>query len=487
MGEVMQLTSGPCPDACTLPKDALPSSSPSCMPIVFGKANSECSDLFKDGSLPNELSHTQADIHKAKSQVVPGLNLQSQPPKPKNYCQAVSGTRGIPHAPMKLKFHQPTAEGGRRVVSPPPEVAAEGCKIWENCLVGYMVEKKLPFSAVQTIAHKVWGNKGLCEVLANENGFYFFKFSEANACSTILETGPWLFAGKPFFLKKWQPGLILTKESHSKIPIWAKFYNVPHEFWTGNGLSYIASAVGRPLYADSLTETHKRISFARVCIEVDASSELIDSFDLMLNGDVPGMSPTSVEIKVDYQWKPKICTLCKSFGHTTGSCKKEHKPMVWVKKQVEIDVPPTKESGSDPTYKDNLGSVVVNQPIDKANSDWSKITNPIELVAAVRNFKGDKHSCAIQLLNEPLSPAPKITSPNPFQVLNEERDFDSDQEPSTASPDKSLWPSKLLGKNIDGAPIVAGSSISKKKNKKQKKKSAKEGKNSPGTPSNLPP
>ena len=137
--------------------------------IISGKANSECSDLFKDSSLPNEMSHAQANIQKAKSKVVPGLNLQSQPPKAKNYCQAVLGTRGLPHALLKLKFHQPTLECGRKMVSPPPEVAAEGYKIWENYLAGYMVEKKLPFSAVQTIAHKVWGNKGLCEVHANEN------------------------------------------------------------------------------------------------------------------------------------------------------------------------------------------------------------------------------------------------------------------------------------------------------------------------------
>ncbi|KAK3229976.1 hypothetical protein Dsin_001857 [Dipteronia sinensis] len=71
-----------------------------------------------------------------------------------------------------------------------------GSKVWKNCLVGYFIEKKLPFSLVNNIAMRIWGNRGLLEVLANEKGFYFFKFSDDEACSNVLEAGPWLFAGR---------------------------------------------------------------------------------------------------------------------------------------------------------------------------------------------------------------------------------------------------------------------------------------------------
>ena len=69
--------------------------------------------------------------------------------------------------PMHLKYHAPKLNGARRVVAPPPEVAVEGSKDWEFCLVGYFIEKQLPFSAVNTIAKKLWGIWGLIEVLAN--------------------------------------------------------------------------------------------------------------------------------------------------------------------------------------------------------------------------------------------------------------------------------------------------------------------------------
>ncbi|KAK3229882.1 hypothetical protein Dsin_001763 [Dipteronia sinensis] len=181
-------------------------------------------------------------------------------------------------------------------VSPPMEVAEDGSKAWKNCLVGYFIEKKLPFSLVNNIAMRLWGNRGLQEVLANDKGFFFFKFLDDEACSNVLESGLLLFAGRMVILKKWHPRLILTKETYSKIPVWVKLFNIPHELWNEEGLSHIASAVEKPLYADSLTESMKRISYARVCIEIDATFE--------------------------YQWKPKICTECKFFGHSITTCPK---------------------------------------------------------------------------------------------------------------------------------------------------------------------
>ncbi|KAK3189458.1 hypothetical protein Dsin_029019 [Dipteronia sinensis] len=89
-------------------------------------------------------------------------------------------------------------------------------------------------------------------------------------------------AGRMIILKKWHSRFVLTKESYSKVPVWVKFLNIPHEYWTEEGLSYVAGAVGKPLYANSLTETMKRISYARICVKIDATSKLIDSVDLLM-------------------------------------------------------------------------------------------------------------------------------------------------------------------------------------------------------------
>ena len=143
--------------------------------------------------------------------------------------------------------------------------------------------------------------------------------------------------------------MLLSKESFDKAPVWVNLYNIPLEYWNAKGLSYIASAIGRPLYADSMTESRKRISFARICVELDVGSDLIDSFELDMGDN------EVVFIRAEYQWKPMKCSTCKVFGHSTGSCgkkvKAEWKPVAVksvevkpkaVEVQTELDVPPLK-------------------------------------------------------------------------------------------------------------------------------------------------
>ncbi|KAK3204570.1 hypothetical protein Dsin_018616 [Dipteronia sinensis] len=66
----------------------------------------------------------------------------------------------------------------------------------------------------------------------------------------------------------------------------------------------------------------KRISFARVCIEINASCDLVDSFNLFMGDSSNPKLGENGEILVEYQWKPKICTVCKSFGHSITNCPK---------------------------------------------------------------------------------------------------------------------------------------------------------------------
>ena len=127
----------------------------------------------------------------------------------------------------------------------------------------------------------------------------------------------------------------LVEEQLSKIPIWVQFYNVPLDYWTEEGLSYIARAVGKPLYADTMTVSCKRLSFARICVKVDVHSVLTQNIDLQLAN---GMC---FEVMVKYQWKPLKCSNCKVFGHNESSCQVKEVPNQVgspVKKQVLLSL-----------------------------------------------------------------------------------------------------------------------------------------------------
>ena len=106
------------------------------------------------------------------------------------------------------------------------------------------------------------------------------------AFRSIVEAGPGHLGGRLLVLKQWKPQMNFEKNEFTKIPIWIQFFNVPLDYWTEQGISYIASAVGRPLYADAITEAGKRLSFAKICVEVEVDSILPSSFDLRFsNGE----------------------------------------------------------------------------------------------------------------------------------------------------------------------------------------------------------
>lgn len=56
-----------------------------------------------------------------------------------------------------------------------------------------------------------------------------------------------------------------------------KFDNVPLVLWTPEGMEYLGSNIGNPLYLDSTTSTMRVSNFAIICIEIQAS--FVDTLD----------------------------------------------------------------------------------------------------------------------------------------------------------------------------------------------------------------
>ncbi|XP_044479670.1 uncharacterized protein LOC123206505 [Mangifera indica] len=129
-----------------------------------------------------------------------------------------------------------------------------------------------------------------------------------------VEEGQLTIGGQPFLIRKWITNLPMMINDVKKVAIWVRLFGIPFEYWSPKGLSYIASAIGTPLYADSITEGGTRLDFARICIEIKVDAECLESISLTLsNGE-------SMVINVKYSWKPLKCNACQCFGHSTASC-----------------------------------------------------------------------------------------------------------------------------------------------------------------------
>ncbi|KAF5180882.1 Rna exonuclease [Thalictrum thalictroides] len=175
-----------------------------------------------------------------------------------------------------------------------------GAKEWEDMIVGYFVDKKLPYSLVKSIVEKRWKLEGQVEILLDGDLFYF-NFKKPEDRDYVLDEGSFHMLGKLFIIRPWTRSVEEDRGQISSIPLWVNFYKVPKFLWNPKGLNLIASVVGKPICADKNTEVKKMLTFARICIEVDATKELPLSIPIKT-------SSKSCIIDVEYVWKPLLCT-----------------------------------------------------------------------------------------------------------------------------------------------------------------------------------
>ncbi|KAL0302156.1 UNVERIFIED_CONTAM: hypothetical protein Sangu_3116400 [Sesamum angustifolium] len=135
----------------------------------------------------------------------------------------------------------------------------------------------------------------------------------------VLEGGPWLFQGKPIVLQVWEQGMSLRRQTHTQIPVWIRLRHLSMEYWTEDGLSTVASGIGTPLYADSITKNCARLDYARVCVMLDFNSELPKHL-VVISPVLRNGKEDPKRVDAEYEWLPQKCTNCCSLGHLPSTC-----------------------------------------------------------------------------------------------------------------------------------------------------------------------
>ncbi|KAL0927854.1 hypothetical protein M5K25_002069 [Dendrobium thyrsiflorum] len=198
-------------------------------------------------------------------------------------------------------------------------VLAKGAQDWGFCLVGYSIGRRPFYEALLGAMGKTWKLKGSFQLLSLSEGFFLLRFSTAEDFDMVWNKGIWFLLGRPFVLQKWHPRFRPKRENFTSVPIWIKIHDLPLACWNSDGISRIASKVGIPLAVDSLTAKKTRLTFARVCVQVDSEATYPEEISISLDGDIFGL-------KVQYEWRPSPCETCKSLVHSTSFCPLKNPP-----------------------------------------------------------------------------------------------------------------------------------------------------------------
>lgn len=193
---------------------------------------------------------------------------------------------------------------GMNIVDPPVKILQKGLDKFKFCMIGVFTKGPLSFTSLNNSAHRLWGSKGLLSVFQKSETTFVFKFASLAEKSDALARGTCYFKGKPLVLSDW--GASAEEKVVTSLPIWVKFSNVPECYWTSEGLSRIASVIGKPLSADALTSQLDLLPFTKMCIEYTVGNDLPSKIPVMAL-DLKG-NKTMVEVLVEYVQKPLVCS-----------------------------------------------------------------------------------------------------------------------------------------------------------------------------------
>ncbi|KAK1310589.1 hypothetical protein QJS10_CPA08g00936 [Acorus calamus] len=200
-----------------------------------------------------------------------------------------------------LDFTEPQTEDGIPKIWLDEEDYERALNKWGKAVVGYVIGKIPVYTPFLAFIKKLWKIKGDIQLSLQGNGFFIVQFDLQEDMQRVLEGGPWTMDNRPFVLQKWSPSVRMEQERLTSIPIWMA----------------------------------TRITFARVCVEVEAGKALPDSVVIESKADGREIFP------IIYDWKPQACSHCQTFGHDDALCCKRSRLLPQAPKGPPMVAPPS--------------------------------------------------------------------------------------------------------------------------------------------------
>lgn len=110
---------------------------------------------------------------------------------------------------------------------------------------------------------------------------------------------------------------------------------------------------------DNLTAAKARITFARVCVQINTLSPFPDTIPINLN-------EKKFEQEIVYNWKPSVCSLCNTFSHDRRSCPQNPPPQPNLRRRSRSRVPQSVNSRATHQQSGNLQGDMIILNVDQS-------------------------------------------------------------------------------------------------------------------------
>ncbi|KAJ0615163.1 putative RNA-directed DNA polymerase [Helianthus annuus] len=346
--------------------------------------------------------------------------------RPRSYADSLNANK-VP----KLNFRSLTSEKlheGCDVVLSKESVRVARDKM-ANTLYGYFLGDRVAFPVVDYYVRNNWKKYGIIKAMMNDNGFFFFKFSDEAGMLNVLKGGPWIIRSQPLCLNVWSPTTKLEKKGVKSVQIWVKIHDVPIAAYTEDGLSLIATTIGVPKALDSYTsamcmDMWGRSSYARALIEVSADKQLREEISLAIP-EPEGEGFIKESLSVEYEWNPLRCSHCSVFGHSDLQCPCQPKSQANVRNDVKKGKKPVVDAEG---YTGVYGKKAAKKPGFPINKPKQKFEyRPVGVKKNLETSSGSREKST-----------PSFHSANPFDALNDPTANEVDERNNSGDASKNV-------------------------------------------------
>ncbi|KAL6517035.1 hypothetical protein OROHE_017995 [Orobanche hederae] len=153
---------------------------------------------------------------------------------------------------------------------------------------------------------------GICKVHFLNGKQVLINLSSKLLCDKLWMRREYVVSGLPMRLFRWDP-FFNFKEEPAVVPLWVKIHALPPQWFDLRSLKTIASSVGVFLKVDEPTHNRSRLSFARVCVEVNLKNHLSKKINLQVGAE-------NMELDIEFEKVPQYCHYCKHIGHDIHMC-----------------------------------------------------------------------------------------------------------------------------------------------------------------------
>uniref|UniRef100_A0A0D3CPN0 DUF4283 domain-containing protein n=1 Tax=Brassica oleracea var. oleracea TaxID=109376 RepID=A0A0D3CPN0_BRAOL len=183
----------------------------------------------------------------------------------------------------------------------PEEILADPNPLWRCYVVGYFIGDAPHIGSIHATVNRLWSSLKMgskIDVQFLEKNTVLFRIENPQMRARVIQRRYWHIADVPLVVSEWSPETALAPLDLSAMPMWIDLKGVPSLLFSHKALKCLSRAAGKFFKLHPSTEKCTRLDVARVLVEVNLHSPLVEKIRCL---DREG---AEVEIDVSYSWLP---------------------------------------------------------------------------------------------------------------------------------------------------------------------------------------